>query len=472
MKSYKNYILESLVVSDNFYYILEYLSSKKNNKVAKYLLLLKDSDAYPSDELMNTLSTHAQDNLLSFLQYDRLKKMQSDPNHNYEEKFTSNLRSTIRVGRAVNKIVDIMKNNSNFSFNGKCRVFCDRYNHRTILIESKDIDYTKFKKTLIIDPNDDPNDSFSLPGTKITLKLNNDDFSNEIDAVYVSENMSIGAVVSRENYLKAKLTYPTIDGSYATEVYPASEERRNFREPAKEVPKDSIPYDINCNFLIENAIEITPSDIELFTNEYISLMRLNKADVSSKILEVRGEEIKKWYSSDNYQTTIGKLGNSCMADPSVSDYFDIYSENPGVVSLLILKNKEGKLVGRSLLWNTDIGFFMDRCYTINDYDENIFINYAIKNGYLYRSPSVHKLFFKDGKKIESPVMIVRLQNYDFEYYPYLDTFMYLDMTKGTLTNKEGNHNYDDDHDYEYDSDYRDNDSEISILSDTGGGWSD
>jgi hypothetical protein len=156
---------------------------------------------------------------------------------------------------------------------------------------------------------------------------------------------------------------------------------------------------------------------------------LSRADADSKIEIVSGNEIVKWYDSSNYQSTIGKLGSSCMSHEECSGYFDIYTKNPEVVSLLILKNKNGKLVARALLWKTDIGeYFMDRVYTCNDSDVLKFTNYAKQNGWLYKykmaSDEQTGLVFKyNGKNIFGRI-VVKLSRLHFNKYPFVDTLTY------------------------------------------------
>ena len=126
------------------------------------------------------------------------------------------------------------------------------------------------------------------------------------------------------------------------------------------------------------------------------------------------------------------------------DFFQIYVTNKNV-SLLILKDKE-KLFGRALLWKLDNGkYFMDRVYTILEPDEIIFINYAIKNGYYYRSNGTNEKinYYFNGEVIDGSetIMSVNLDYSDFTYYPYLDTFKYLNIDEKILSNNPKRHDY-------------------------------
>ena len=107
-------------------------------------------------------------------------------------------------------------------------------------------------------------------------------------------------------------------------------------------------------------------------------------------------------------------------------YLDIYCYNDDVCSLLILKDVDdkSKIIGRALIWETNIGQFMDRIYYIKDSDSNLFAKYAKDNNIHFKtSPNYNK----DQK------ITVQLKNFKFKYYPYMDTFKYLDLN-GELSN--------------------------------------
>jgi len=192
--------------------------------------------------------------------------------------------------------------------------------------------------------------------------------------------------------------------------------------------------------------DINDSDIEKFVNDITAFIKINMSPEGALIEEVKGESIRHWYDSDNYQSKAGQLGGSCMADSSCQGYLDIYTENPNQISLLILKSEQGKLVGRALLWSINDGEykgkkFMDRVYTHTEYDVKIFEKWAIDNGCLYRNASNNgKIqYYFDGKKLpKAPELFVIIDNSDFDEYPYIDTICYLDTTQSFLSNKDQN----------------------------------
>jgi hypothetical protein len=184
--------------------------------------------------------------------------------------------------------------------------------------------------------------------------------------------------------------------------------------------------------------EFTPKDIEDFVNLYKS----TNTDSSKKFKLVKGEEIDKWYNLHEYSSDRGTLGSSCMKNVD-KEFFDIYTENTDVCSLLIYLNSEDKLLGRALVWKLndspcEAKYFMDRVYTSNDSDVLKFIKYAEDEGWLYRnrmnSSAEDSLLFRyNGKPVFGKIS-VKLKFCGFDKYPYLDTLTFLDIYKLEISN--------------------------------------
>ena len=189
-------------------------------------------------------------------------------------------------------------------------------------------------------------------------------------------------------------------------------------------------------------------DIEDFTNQYKATYDF-AADVLKQFDIVKGKTIAYWYSEDNYVDGGGSLNNSCMADVD-EDYFDIYTQNPQV-SLVILygddgviedsKYKSDLIKGRAILWECEIdgvkSTFMDRIYTANDSDTDLFKQFAEKNGWWYKNSQSMEPneYFTDGSSKKTARIVVRLDNVEFEYYPYCDTMCYLFEDRDIASNK-------------------------------------
>ena len=200
--------------------------------------------------------------------------------------------------------------------------------------------------------------------------------------------------------------------------------------------------------------------VEDFVNSFKA--SLEKAGERFELVE--GEDIEFWYNSDNYKEISGNLGNSCMARKR--NLFSIYTENPEVCKMLILK-EDDKILGRALVWklesinivkDQDPGFFMDRQYTIKDSDIQKFKNYAKEQGWSYKSSNNHHSFGTINLNgVDKNVdMVVSVKVKDYNKYPYMDTFRRYNPNTGLLYN-------DDERDKEeYEGQY--------ILEDTNGSY--
>jgi hypothetical protein len=194
------------------------------------------------------------------------------------------------------------------------------------------------------------------------------------------------------------------------------------------------------------------SDIEKFVNLYKSEFDY-LSGIKEKMTLVSGDEINKWYLSDNYESGGGSLNNSCMRYLKCQTFFGIYTKNPEVCQLLILKNDSGdKIFGRSLVWKIKDGkTYLDRVYTCKDSDVNIFKEYANEKGWV--------TFYDRPGNIE-----VQLGDHKYSEYPYTDTFVAYNT---------------DDHYLSSDEDGARGDNDFLILQETdgrsmagGGVWSE
>lgn len=182
----------------------------------------------------------------------------------------------------------------------------------------------------------------------------------------------------------------------------------------------------------------TDKEIESFINEFKSKISIiNNRHLLFEI--VNGDEIKFWYCEDNYDNTkVGTLQNSCMKNEHCQNFFDIYTKNKDVCSMLILKSPDNNnlIIGRALVWKLHDGnTFMDRIYYSYDSDIDLFIEYAKKQKWSYKlsQNSNDGPLSNDKRKIK-----VILKNIDFNHYPYMDTLKYLNDSDNSISNiKEG-----------------------------------
>jgi hypothetical protein len=385
---------ESLVTSLSLGDMIKYLKDVKKDKVAKLLWKLKHrNDPYPDSEDLNFIGlTH--DNMFSFLPNNR--RTSSD----YNDIMSDSRRISLRIGRGVRKIVDKVK--PLLMYKGKIKGKIGQSDDYWICLQIQD-------NIKLVDNQD------------VLLKLK---FKfNDKDITIFSKNSRYTEMSDGSSciYFDRDCIFKCSDTLYGLGHLIRDLDKFTFYLDYKSL------YIIETEFDIEMKLfEINDHDIEIFTNEILSLIKTSKSDESSKIEIVEGDEIVNWYDGENYQSKLGKLGNSCMSPEECRGYFKIYTKNPNKVKLLILKNKNNKLIGRALLWKLDDNtLFMDRVYTAFDSDDNIFINYAIENGYTYRGTSMPIVYYKNGEKIPTPKMECTLDRYIFTEYPYVDTLKYL-----------------------------------------------
>lgn len=180
-------------------------------------------------------------------------------------------------------------------------------------------------------------------------------------------------------------------------------------------------------------------DVEKFTTLYKTFS--NAIDFEFKVLT--GEDIKTYYYGENYERQSGSLGNSCMKSRDTQDFFKIYINNPNI-SMLVMFSKSGKIIGRALLWTSDDHKIMDRVYTISDEEyQALFFKWAHDNGFLHKSFQnwSSTLHFTDGKT-NTPVIKridIKLKDWKYSKYPYLDTFKWLDTNTGIISNYKPDH---------------------------------
>lgn len=193
-------------------------------------------------------------------------------------------------------------------------------------------------------------------------------------------------------------------------------------------------------------ISYTPQEIEEFSRKYkagwdIFNEGFGKFDI------VSGKDIAFWYKSSNYENQKSTLGNSCMKEKG-SDYFEIYIKNPEVCQMIILYNDNGRIVdgkyksnkikARAILWTLDDGtMFMDRIYTNDDSDTELFKQFAQSKGWFYKNSqdSDSNFYITNGiKKLKKSVFRCNIKIGEFSKYPYIDSMKYLSLSDMCLTN--------------------------------------
>jgi len=197
-------------------------------------------------------------------------------------------------------------------------------------------------------------------------------------------------------------------------------------------------------FIKQVLPSFSDKSIEKFSNKFKTV--INEETESGNFELVDGDDIIFWYNYKNYVSTDGTLGGSCMSDGECGRYFNIYKNNPEQCKLLILKVKDDdKIKGRAIVWKLstpDGAIFMDRVYTNKESDEIMFTNYAKRQGWIHKKVQKYgetNFSFPTGIK-ETSVLEVKLDNTDFDLYPYLDTMRYYYPEKSLLRSEKSTEN--------------------------------
>ena len=230
-------------------------------------------------------------------------------------------------------------------------------------------------------------------GASLVKKLNNvnkpyaDKLLRFLKSNQISDNTSIYAIDYKENDNKTLTAFYKEDGK---------DKSRNYK-----VGKLLVSLGVNLSEFKGYEIEDLISHLKKGTTEDFRL--------------VDGDDILWAYHCENYDE--GETMGSCMRYAEAQKFFGIYTSNPDSVKCLVLINpKNNKVRGRALIWHTDADeFFMDTIYLTNNEYRNLFNQYAEEHGYKTYTYST-----------------VTLDNVEFEHYPYMDTFKYLNMDDKTL----------------------------------------
>lgn len=179
--------------------------------------------------------------------------------------------------------------------------------------------------------------------------------------------------------------------------------------------------------------EFSDKDVETFSNLYKSFV--NKKEFDFEVLS--GDKIKEYYHGSYHYSNKGSLGASCMRYDGCQNFFGLYAKNPEVISLLVMLSPDNLVLGRAILWNLPEYKIMDRIYSVDDekYTPQIKL-WAEQNGYFYKTRQSWNstLQFSNGKMDKELFLSVKLKNFDFRLYPYLDTFKWLDCLTGSIYN--------------------------------------
>ena len=278
-----------------------------------------------------------------------------------------------------------------------------------------------------------------MPYERKTVDIYISDDLRNVLSVIESESLVAALLLkrrhNREDLADSYVNYISISKQDRTKLSYLSQDRIDSLDP-QEYWTSTRRYMAKPGAFISKLFNDVPAkEVEKFSN----LLRSQAKKAPFRFEVVRGNSIKDFYYYENYHSSErGSLGVSCMKHEHCQKYFDLYTENEENVSMLTMFNENNRLIGRALLWDFESNKIMDRIYTYNDEELSFYFKqWATEHGYYYKSEQnwFNTMFFEQigtGKKEFK--LEVKLPNIKQHYYPYMDTFKFIDLDKGILYN--------------------------------------
>lgn len=359
--------------------------------------------------------------------------------------------------------------------------------------------YNQFKLELLLEKVNESVIYFSPKFRKLLSKIEDNEIANDLLEVEVTDVKPDITFVDLDPVKDDYLTFTTmrnamkvIDDGYGYSNLKELEEepdsdKHSFKTKDSRIELISQMYDhshlSNIFKKSRNPVRIgkfvnkvlgtkyNPTQVEEFVNK----LRASKEKSAERFLIVEGDDIAFWYKAENYAEIKGQLGNSCMKEKP-SSLFEIYTENPEVCRMLVLL-EDDKLIGRALIWklsyaraygkNLEAGiYFMDRQYTIKESDVDKFRDYAVENGWAYKTNNNHyslDAITYNGETFNCS-MRVDIKDLSYSRFPYVDTFRRYSPNSNALFN-------DEEISIDYEGDYILDHTDGSYTEIEGGVWS-
>ena len=267
---------------------------------------------------------------------------------------------------------------------------------------------------------------------------------------------------NEEGVIESEYTSQISSNVYCKVVFPGgisvmNKNRLRFADLSKlPFTKNRQPGRIGASvqaLLRSTDVTYSNAEIEQFVNKYKS--EFDKFNDAFRNFElVSGDDIHHWYQYDNYLhgTNKGQLSNSCMAR-APKRWLEIYTENPDVCQLLILKDEEqqDKIKGRALVWKLSFPAdttYVDRIYTHDDSDLELYKQYIAQQGWHLKkkytsSTEDSTMIAPDGSEVRPKYLEVKLQAKEYNGYPYLDTLKHYTPSSGILSSGDGEYQLED-----------------------------
>lgn len=254
------------------------------------------------------------------------------------------------------------------------------------------------------------------PIAKKFLELSKMDINTNYNALNITDNNKMISFMS-DNQFQNKLK----DGIHPYDLFTDNNNKTSIGRIIRSIFKD-------------NNINLTHEEVDTFIKKFKSShdkYYSNKNNISI----ISGEEIKKWYLEDSYntETILGKgtLGKSCMRFNYSTRFIDMYIKNPEQCKLIINLNSNKKLLTRCLLWETNEGPYLDRIYFTEDHEIDLISDWIDKK----INKKIPKYHINEMKRMS---IILTCQTGEYENYPYMDSFPYYNIDNSTLYNYDPN----------------------------------
>lgn len=195
------------------------------------------------------------------------------------------------------------------------------------------------------------------------------------------------------------------------------------------------------NIRLPNAAEI---------EELVNEVKSTFSNANYEFNFLSGEDIRKYYHYDNYQSSPSDSGStlfaSCMRYTSCQKYFDIYVHNPNCKMLVMFDKSlsSNKIVGRALVWTVGGQMYVDRRYYSSDVYNYGFmefirinkLNYKTHNTYDNEYARMFEVFNEEIEDYETKtdIELTFQYNHNFSNFPYCDTVKYFNPTTKILSN--------------------------------------
>lgn len=160
-------------------------------------------------------------------------------------------------------------------------------------------------------------------------------------------------------------------------------------------------------------IEFNDQGLSELAEAYARYVSIHHVGDIPEVEYLKGEDVRWGYHEENHASDSGTLGSSCMRYERCQSYFDIYVENPDTFTLAVIK-VDGKIAARCIVYE---GKYYSRIYYISDAYRNHMVNHFESKG------------MSDVYNNNDGPQFFELDKYEFEEYPYMDTYQYLDGHK-------------------------------------------